>query len=273
MNLPSVFQFQVIVDYLRAWSEALPPGQKRGSYNRLARAAGVFPSYLSQIMRGDRHLNLDQAIGISEYLQLSSPERRYFFRLVELGRAQKEELRRELREELDDLRSRYYQLSSQVPQEKAVLSPSEMEHFYSSWVYVAIRLLPSIQGFQKSRVIARRLGLSEATVEQALRFLLKTGLCKEGPNGIEVGPTHMHLEHDSPLIRNHHANWRLRAIEKHSFLKPSEEIAYSFVATLSKEDANHIRDLVIDFAKNIRKISDPSHPEKLFCLNLDWFEV
>ena len=77
----------------------------------------------------------------------------------------------------------------------------------------------------------------------------------------------IHLPKESSLVNQHHANWRSRAMVSQG------EVQYSGVQSLSEEAAEKIkRDLVkaIDAAV---KVAEPSPPEKLVCLNVDFFEV
>jgi uncharacterized protein (TIGR02147 family) len=269
----TVYQFTKTIDFIKAWVNSLPAKDQRGAYRRLAKAARVFPSYFSQILKGDRTLNLDQAMGLCEHFGFRSEERRYFFRLVELERAQTAQLKAEIRRELDDLRSAHHQISAQIPHQRTELRPEELQVFYSSWHYVATRLLTSIPNFKDAKSIAGKIGVSEEAAQKILRFLLETGLCQESSDGINVGPTHMHLDHQSPLVRTHHANWRVKAITQYPMLNHNENVAYSFATTLSKQDAIKIRSMILDFISEVRAVSDPSAPEELYFLNIDWLSV
>jgi len=50
------------------------------------------------------------------------------------------------------------------------------------------------------------------------------------------------------------------------------EIAYSSPMSLSKEDAEKIRKLVIEWVSQVNKIRDPSPCEELYFLNVDWIK-
>jgi hypothetical protein len=117
------------------------------------------------------------------------------------------------------------------------------------------------------------MGISERELHEIMQFLTQSGLCKVSANGYSVGPAHTHLSTTSPLISRHHSNWRIRAMERHPFLNNSREVSYSAAITLSESDVLIIHGMVVEFLKSIRNISDPSPPEKLFCINLDWIEV
>lgn len=269
----SIYTFDDSLVFLRSYVDSLPKGQKRGEYNRMAQAAGVFPSYLSQIFKGDRALNSDQALGIAEHLQLNSQETRYFLRLCDLSRAQTAKLKARITEELNELKSLHYQISNQVSYDNVSLSEEDRQKFFSSWIYSAVKLLLAIPECRTVSQISERLRQPQDRIKNILNFLVKTGLAKQDGDLFIGGPTHIHLDNNSPLIANHHSNWRKRAMDKHPFLSTSHELAYSGCFALSKSDVIQIRTMLIEQIKELRKVSDPSPSQVLYALNMDWIEV
>lgn len=269
----NIYSYDNPVNVIRDYAENLPSGQKRGIFNRMAQAAQIFPSYLSQILKGDRQLSLDQAAAIAEFMQLSSMETKFFLRLNDLSRAQTHVSQRLIKNELKEIRENQNQISKQIPSDSFYLGEAEQARFYSSWIYAAVRTLCAIPGFQDAPSIAFKLGVPEKEIRGVIEFLLQTGLCKTTSKGLDVGPAHMHLDHLSPHINAHHANWRRRAMENHLMMDPDTELAMSACLTLTKEDALRIRNLLLDTVKKAHKISRPSEPEVLYSLNIDWLEV
>ncbi len=74
------------------------------------------------------------------------------------------------------------------------------------------------------------------------------------------------------MIGQHHTNWRLRAISSLSKGVP-DDLHYSSVITISKKDALRIREELIDKIKDLKTVIKDSVEEKLYSLNLDFFEV
>lgn len=269
----SIFDYQDPVEFLKAYVNQLPPRKKRGIYNRLSEAASVFPSYLSQILSGKRQFNLDQALGVGEFLELSTKEKRYFLLLVEKTRAASQRLQQELQKQIEETQAAHNRISSHVQFDNFEVNEEEQARFYSSWIYAAIRLATALPECHESQAIAKNLHLPQKTVDRALSFLAKTGLCQESESGWTVGPKHTHLHPESPHIISHHRSWRLKAIDTYPTLNLSQELAYSVAACLSREDALKIRQMLIQTIAELRKISDPSPSECLYALNLDWIQV
>lgn len=85
---------------------------------------------------------------------------------------------------------------------------------------------------------------------------------------------HMHSTFsDGKLASRHHGNWRVKAMERHPIFSPHDELVYTAPMTLSVTDASRIRELLADLVQKTDQIVGPSPSEKLYCLNIDWFEV
>lgn len=136
-----------------------------------------------------------------------------------------------------------------------------------------MRNLTAIQGTQTIQTVARRLGLPLAYIEKVVTFLLSTGLCIEKKGLLCPGPQMTHLEEESPLVSRHHGNWRVKAMERHPLLREDAELAYTAPMTLSAKDVLKIRAALADVVENVDHIVGPSSSEKLYCLNIDWFEI
>jgi uncharacterized protein (TIGR02147 family) len=277
MALPEIFEFTDYRQFLRAYAEAHGrlegKTRKSGELRRMAEAARIFPSYLSQILAGRRDLTLDQGIQIADHLGHGNRERKYLLLSIQLARAATPRLEAELRGEMEQLKREHLELSSRLPNQKEI-SLEDAARFYSSWIPIALRLYTAIPGLQTVAALSARIGLSERKVKEVMDLLVRTGLCVRGANGsYSYGPAHMHLDAAHPLVTEHHANWRARAMQSHALLEPSRELAYSGILALSKADATRIRALLPAWIDQVRSISDPSHSETVYCLNLDWFEV
>jgi uncharacterized protein (TIGR02147 family) len=246
------------------------PRSGRGEYLKIAKHLAIHTSTLSQILSGLKHLTLDQACSMADYFGLGELETQYLLHLVELERAGTERLRTTLKKQLSKIKEQSRELSRVVPG-KRELSDEEKAIFYSNWFYTGIWALTSVPGFQTADSITKYFGLPKLLVNQVILFLVSTGLCVEEKGQLRPGTTYVHLEGDSPLIGRHHASWRQKAIERHPLLSESE-IAYTSPMSISKEDAEKIRKLIIGWVEQINKIRDPSPCETLYFLNIDWIK-
>jgi uncharacterized protein (TIGR02147 family) len=82
----NIYEFHDYKKFFNGWVESLPK-QGRGEYRRVSEKLSVSTTMVSQVFKGDKHLSLELASDLSDYLNLNEPETEYFFLLVEHARA------------------------------------------------------------------------------------------------------------------------------------------------------------------------------------------
>lgn len=265
-----IFEYQNYKIFVKKYIRLLPKNG-RGEFRRLAQFVGVNSTYISQIFNGDKLLNLEQGILVCEYFGLKSLEKDYFLVLVELERAGNKQLREHFIHKKNELQNQSRDLKNRIP---AVFEFSEENKavFYSDWLYSAISLLSSINGYNSIDQIANYFDVSRKRTNNIMDFLLKTGLCVDDKGKLRLGPSSIHLSSESPWINSLHRNWRLKALES---LKTDNagKLHYSSPMTLSISDAEKIRSKIVKMIEEVGKAVDASPSEGLFCLNVDWFTV
>lgn len=81
-----------------------------------------------------------------------------------------------------------------------------------------------------------------------------------------------HLSRYSPLVAFHHTNWRNRALSDLLNTK-NESVHFTNVQTLSFDDAEKLKQMILGFIHDANKLAGPSESEELICLNIDYFKV
>jgi len=259
---------------LRKFLEELAPEEKKGANQRLAQALGIFPSYLSLLLSGERLMNLDQGIRLADYMKLELKGRRFLLRVIELERANTDRLKEELNLELDEMIKNDHQIASKVEKEFLELNTEELLEFFSSWEYTAIHLSAALDnGKINMAQLSKRYHLSSERIRIIISFLLKSKLWKKNEDKIELGNRRIHLDQHSLVLNEHHRNWRLKAISRHAEMDRSHELAYSLCIALSNEDVLKVKSEILKAVEGIKKIADPSESEVLYNLNIDWLRV
>lgn len=83
---------------------------------------------------------------------------------------------------------------------------------------------------------------------------------------------HIHLDHSSPFLKTHHANWRVKSIQALENAG-SEKIAFSCVINISKADVLRLREKLTTVIQECVSIAKDSKEEKLYAFSLDFFET
>lgn len=276
-QFPSVFSYTDYKIFLRQWIKA-QPRSGRGYLRKLALLLRVHSTLISQIVNGPRDFTLEQALEVSEHMELSNSERKYFFLLVQMAKSEPmtspgskklsallEAEAAEMRKHNNDLKEKFVNAQELDDQAKSA--------FYSTWTYSAIRLATDLPALNSAQSIGQALKLPTALVQDQLDFLTKYQLCKKTPSGkYSLGESITHIHRDSPHVANHHRNWRLKALECSVHLSPSDFV-FTAPVVLSREHAREVAELLSVVVDRLKKLAAHSKSQELRVLNLDWIHV
>ena len=265
-----VYDFEDYKAFLRAL-EAQRVTVQRGFRSRLAETLGCQSAYISQILNGEAHFSLEQGLKVAGFLQLGVAETRYLLLMIEWARAGTEELKKFFLQDLRQLREQFLNLKGQLSEARAIPLESQTT-YYSDWVYSAIHVLVTIPQFRTLAAISRALNLPESVAKDALLFLLSVGLIAEHKGQFAPGPTQIHLDPESPNIRQHHIGWRLAAARSLT-QRDKSAVHYSTVSSLSLHDAEKFRTRFLEMIMHYVKSVGPSKEEVLYNFNLDFYSL
>ena len=257
-------------DFLRRLIETYP-NSGRGIRKSLAEAIRCQVAYISHVLAGDSHFNLEQAESAARFFGFSREEVEFFVLLVSRNRAGTWELREFFDRMLGDRIRLHQQLKARVKINET-LDQTARVIYYSHWHYAAIHMMLTIPELTTRDSIVNRVKLPQRKVQQILDFLVSSGIVsKEGLHYFPKGSV-FHLENSSPHTSRHHTNLRLSAIASFSDEKPSD-LHYSGFVTCSESELPKVRERIAQCLGECMELIKPSKEEKLAGLCLDWFEV
>lgn len=266
----TVFEFNDYKGFVRHWVSERPKNG-RGEFRRFGQHLNVSSTMISQIFSGDKHLNLELASDLCDYLGLSDPETDYFFLLLETARAGTERLRKKLNKRILESRAKAQRLVERVQRDKE-LSPEQKAIYYSSWMYTGLRNLIACENNWNENALAQELKIGENQVRNVIKFLTENNLLGFENGRYVVKSKATHLAADNPLVAKHHQNWRFRGIQKMDWLE-EKNLFYTGPMSLSEEDALKVRGMLLELVQEINKLVVNSPSKTARCLNLDWFQI
>lgn len=268
--MKSVFDFSDYKRYLGHIEEARK-SYERGFRSKLAEFIRCKSGYISHVLNGHAHFSLEQTLRIAKFLNLTTSEQKYLLLLVEFARAGTEELKEHFELELKNMRETHLNIKERVGDSRT-LSDKNQSIYYSSWHYIAIHVLVSLGGYDDAKTISDALKIPEELVGKILLFLIQNDIVIESKGKLKSGLTQVHLDRESPLIRQHHTNWRIAAIQ--SLMNDAKtDIHYSTVSTLSRTDAEKLRgEMVLLIEKYVATVA-PSKEETIVGFNLDFYSL
>ncbi len=262
-----VFQYDGYKPCVNDWVQSQPKGGY-GVYSRMADSLATTPVVISQVFRGERDLNLEQAVKLAQFMSLDTLETDYFLLLVQKERAGSHELRQILTRQLGEIRTRGTAIKNRITHRQ--LSDEDKSLFYSSWHFIATWLAATLPAFASTRELAHHFRVPESELTATLRFLLDRGLLVKKGAHFEFGENVIHVPHDSPHVLKHHLNWRMKALQSMDQRREAD-LHYTAPMAMGEELCAELREEILQFIQKQTKRVAASPSERLVCLNIDFF--
>ena len=269
-NSPDIFSFSAYRAYLQAWLK-FARDNHTSNLTQLAKLIGVHSSYLGHVITGTKNLSFEQATELSEALNHTAAERDYLFALIQVERAGSEKLRKYWDAKKQEILSDREKMRSRVGGHSE-LTQEVRSIFYSSWIYVAVFVATAINDGQTLEQIANRFSLSREKAQEILEFLVGAGICNIDGSTFKMGIPVVYLPNESPLVIQHHTNWRVRAIEKIDTRKKAD-LFFTSPMSMSATDIAKAREILAKSIEQIHEICRVSPAEDIVCLNIDLFHL
>lgn len=267
----TIFEYKSYKNYLNDLIAAHPK-RGRGLRTAFAQAASCQMASISRVLSGDGHFTFEQAQRISSYLGHSDDESRFFLLQLSYERSGTRDLKQWYEKEMDREVQRQLTLKDRF-KVKEVLSYEVQATFYGTWYYTAIHIALTIPTLRTKDALAKAFGLKLSTVTAVLEFLLNVGLAEQRGTEYYPGLTNTFLGSDSPLITQHHTNWRMRAISSLDF-NNKDDLHYSAVVTIPAEEFNKLKTLFTKTIEEARKHwQEPKSETEVCAVVMDWFRV
>lgn len=266
----SVFEYEDYKDFLRKWISQ-SPNNGRGQIKKISEFANMHSTLVSQILKGDRHFSMEQALQVSKYLELEELAQEYFMGLVEYEKAGSYELKYFVKQRMVKIKDTSLKLSERIKNKKA-LSDEDKKIFYSHWSYTALWVSFSLEKINTIEQAATFLEIPLSKTKKVCEFLLSCGLLIEEEGKIKNSASVTHIADDPLILSKHHGNWRHKAMEHHPIMS-KDNLSYTAPLTISEEDFLKVREKIVGLIKEMIQTVEKTKPEKVVFLNLDWISL
>ena len=266
----SIYDYNSYKKFFNDLIETYPNGG-RGQRKALAEGINCQVAYITHVLSGDNQFSLEQAEAAARYFSLTKEETEYLILIVQHNRAGTTELRQLFERLLREQREKHNLLKERL-KIKETLSREDQVSYYSSWQYSAVHMALTVPKFRTVEKIAERLQLSPQRVLEILEFLTSRGLATKTLNQYQTKSPFLHLEKNSPLISQHHNNWRIRTLQSLDEQK-HDDLHYSLAFSVAEEDLPKLRERLTKALEECAEIIRPSKEEDVACLCLDLFKL
>ncbi|MBL7546029.1 MAG: TIGR02147 family protein [Bdellovibrionaceae bacterium] len=265
-----LFNYQDYRQYLRDYIADLRR-LERGIQTKIADALSCQPAYVSKVLAGDAHFSLEQAERASQFCNHSDDEKHFFILLTQYTRAGTPALQKYFAKQLEELRLKNKSLKEHMKLEKVSDFETQLR-YYEHWSIAAIHVLLTIPEFRTRSAIATKLNISMNDANAAIDFLKSKNMIQESGGLLSVGHVGLHLGADSPVIKLHHNNWRLKSMDSIARSNP-DDLHYSSVVSLSNKDREHFREELLKWIVTFRNGITASKEETLAAIGIDFYSV
>ncbi len=265
-----IFEFTDYRDYLNAYLAKLPK-RGHGFRAKMAEFMKCEGSYVSRVLKGHSHIQLEQAEALSRLLEHSEEEIDFFQYMILLARAGTPTLKAHFKKKMDAVVDRRLKIRNRV-RTQLPFSMEQQSRYFSHWHYSTVHMLLLIPELQTREALLQHLKIPAKRLHEILGFLLDAGLVEAAQGKLKVGPAVIQLPGDSPLAIQNHINWRQRAAQIIAD-EPDRGMHYSSVLTMSAHDAKKIREIYIQAIEKMNAIVDNSGNEVAVTFLLDYFEI
>lgn len=269
-TMKTIFDYDDHQSYLNS---VLPTqGPERGIRSKLAAHLSCQSGFITQALNGKSAFSLEHGHKIAEFLRLNESETDQLLLLIQKDRAGTKTLRSHLEKKVKAAQAKRKEISERIPDRKA-LSDSDKLKYYSSWIYSAVHMALMVPELQSHQALESHLSLPQEQIKDVVEFLVSNGMAKKEGSRLIGIPTRIHLPHDSPLIQQHHANWRLKSLETLGRSQLHQDFRYSLVMSASPEAVAKMKSILLKSIEEMEPILKSAADKNVYSLNIDLFGV
>lgn len=267
--MDSIYQHK---DYRKFLSSTFESGGKRtGSKKTASEFLKIHTSFLSLVLAEKADFSLEQAESMTRFLKLNEFDSHFFLLLVSKNKAGTPHLQRFFSQQIDNHLKQRKELEDRI-QPNQTISENEQAKFYSHWVFSAIHVAVSIPKFQTRDSLLKLFSMEPTALDEVLSFLMQIGIIKKEKDRFITGSNHIHVGKDSPNLIRHHINLRLNSLEKLS-AQTEADLRFSSFISLSLEDCEKIRELLLKGLQQSMEIIKKSKEETMYGFNFDFYKI
>ncbi len=246
------------------------------AYRKLAETCGVHTSYFSRVMVGKAGFSREQIFQLGQHMGLTDWKLDYLLLLVEHDSSGTVAHKAYVAGKLQRLREKHDKLAAQLEgvRNQKELSEADRALYYESSATALVHMYLTTKKYRDNLpLIAKVARLSPEQVERHVQILERLNVISRDRKGIKVLQYSVHLEEGDPLLRMHHLNWRLEAVQQLRYGEEGRKGHHvSAVFSTDQESVDRIKALFKKFVVEAQKeASKIRNDEEVYCLNFDLF--
>jgi uncharacterized protein (TIGR02147 family) len=238
------------------------------SLRALALQIKLSSAMLSLILSGKRNLSAKRALDISKALKFNQRKTDYFLALVQLDSAKSPEVKSQLEEKIYHL----------APKSEAQKIDTDIFQMISDWHHLSILQMTRTTLPKPTKdVVAKYLGISTSTAEEAIDRLLRLELLSKDENG-DLHTTKSQIlssaSRPNKALRNYHRQMLEKATLSLESQTPQEKFIGSETFAFDAEDLEKASEIFEEcFSKIVRLASTRKEKKHVYHVGIQMFRV
>jgi uncharacterized protein (TIGR02147 family) len=236
------------------------------SLRAYARDLDIAVSTLTEVLKGKYGLSKARVSSLAKSLSLSAEQSQHFADLVRQEHARDPQERAAAKARIQ---ARLHRTTQTMTLDGFKI--------ISDWYHLAILELITLKGFKNDPVwMAKRLGLPELTVKEALERLLRLELIEESKGHLRATDDFSHIGNDTPsqAIRKFHKQILEKALAAIESQSVQERENSSTIFAIAKKDLPEAKKKLSQFRREFAALySEGKSKDEVYCLSLQFFNL
>jgi uncharacterized protein (TIGR02147 family) len=242
------------------------------SLAEIAKACGIQPSYLTNVIKRRCHFSADQASDIMTFLGYPTEKIDFVLLLIDLERTGSPKRQQLLKERVQKTRQLKLRADNYVVAEKKTDDPKSLMDYYLDPLAPLIHMYFGVRhAEQNPRNIAQKLRVSEERVNRIIDILRQDRLIEFKQGKYHQTSQHLHLPKDSPLAKAHQVLMRSMALERLARVETENHLAFTVTFNADEHSRAKIQVEFLKFIKKCQNFCKESKSENVLQLNFDLF--
>ncbi len=246
---------------------------KRGELSKLAEHMACHVSYLSQVLKGERHCSLEQGLRFCQWKNLSEIQTQFFMAQLSYERAGTQSLKLYYKNAKDEIKRKATRIKEQV--ETKMLDGDSI--FFSSLRLQLIHAMTQLEKVNTLQEFSNFSGWDEGQISESLQTLKSLGLVKEAkPGSWQATHNFLHIDRSQTGYSQFHQNWRNYSLTQfllNSSRETGSDFNMSSLVITDPEVASFISRALTTLIKDISPAVRDSQSQQVYYLGIDFTQV
>jgi len=270
-NYPLVTDFQNYKDFLASITGSAK--RRSGIKSQIAQALNCQVSYVSRVLHQDAHFSMEQGEALTKFLKLNNNDKDFFMLLLIKDRSGSVSLKNYYQQKINERLKKNQRIQDRLQEKETTISQLQ-QTYYSSLHYTLIHMACTIPSLRNPEALAEHFMLPIDQVHAAIDFLIQSQYLERSDKGYIPTSQTIFIDKSNPLIRSHHSNIRLEALQSlRSPIASENNLHYSAVVSLSHSDVLKIKERLLKEISACVSIVKTSNEETLYGLGIDYFDL